>query len=123
MGNAEELPWPDNSFEMVTGHSFLYLLEDRKAVLSEVERVLVPGGQITFLEPRKGPGLDWFLPSLREGFRFFATMIGWQIFSGLHDRFERNDLVNLLSKAGLSSVECETTLHGLGWICRAHSAS
>lgn len=123
VGNAERLPFPDHSFDLVTGHSFLYLLEDRESVLREVERVLKSGGEVTFLEPRKDPGMSWFLPSLREGYRFFTTMIGWQVFSGLHQRFGRKELVDLLSEAGLSSVECETTLNGLGWICRAQSGS
>jgi ubiquinone/menaquinone biosynthesis C-methylase UbiE len=123
VGNAEGLPFPDNSFDLVTGHSFLYLLENRSQVLSEVQRVLEPGGPVTFLEPRKGPGWGWFGPALREGFRFFTTMIGWQIFSGLHGRFERTELEHLLGDAGLTSVDCQPTLHGLGWIVRAQSDS
>jgi ubiquinone/menaquinone biosynthesis C-methylase UbiE len=123
IGNAERLPFPDNSFDWVTGHSFLYLLENRRDVLDDVHRVLDPGGSVTFLEPRKSPGFEWVNPSLGKGFRFFTTMIGWQIFSGLHGRFEEADLQNLLTEAGFESVDCQRTLNGLGWIGQAQSGT
>jgi ubiquinone/menaquinone biosynthesis C-methylase UbiE len=123
IGNAEGLPFPDNSFDWVTGHSFLYLLENRRDVLDDVHRVLDPGGSVTFLEPRKSPGFEWVNPSLGKGFRFFTTMIGWQIFSGLHGRFEEADLQNLLTEAGFESVDCQRTLNGLGWIGQAQSGA
>lgn len=119
VGNAERLPFPSDHFDLVTGHSFLYLLEDRRCVLSDVARVLEPNGRVTFLEPRRSPGVTWFFPSLREGPRFFSTMIGWQVFSGLHERFDEESLKGLMREAGLNDVTLEETLNGLGWICRA----
>lgn len=119
VGNAERLPFPDDHFDLVTGHSFLYLLEDRRRVLNDISRVLEPSGRVTFLEPRKSPGFGWFLPSLAQGPRFFGTMIGWQVFSALHQRFDAETLDELLREAGLVEVELEKTLSGLGWIGRA----
>jgi ubiquinone/menaquinone biosynthesis C-methylase UbiE len=49
--DAASLPFPDNYFDLVTGHSFLYMVRNKKEVMQELARVLKPGGQIAFLEP------------------------------------------------------------------------
>jgi ubiquinone/menaquinone biosynthesis C-methylase UbiE len=49
--DATQLPFADQSFDAVTGHSFLYLLPDAESVLREVKRVLRPGRRCVFLEP------------------------------------------------------------------------
>src|SRR5438045_2823588 len=55
-GDAMNLAYPDASFDAVTGHSFLYLVPDATRVLSEVARVLKPGGTCAFLEPQDTSG-------------------------------------------------------------------
>ncbi|MFB6345532.1 MAG: class I SAM-dependent methyltransferase, partial [bacterium] len=119
LGDAETLPFDSNQFDLVTGHSFLYLLDDAELVLREIRRVLQPDGQVSFLEPRANPGFNWFLPSLRKGPRFFSTMVGWQLFSSLSGRFTRNEITDLLSRSGYSEIEPNVTLDGLGWLLRA----
>ncbi len=42
--DAEDLPYPDNSFDMVIGHAVLHHLPDVDASLREIHRVLEPGG-------------------------------------------------------------------------------
>jgi SAM-dependent methyltransferase len=49
-GNAETLPYPDASFDVVYGSSVLHHL-DLDAALREAHRVLRPGGRIVFAEP------------------------------------------------------------------------
>jgi SAM-dependent methyltransferase len=45
---AESLPFPDRSFELVLGHAVLHHLPDLERAFSEFHRVLVPGGRIVF---------------------------------------------------------------------------
>jgi SAM-dependent methyltransferase len=49
-GNAEEMPYPDRSFDAVYGSSILHHLDLERA-LREIHRVLRPGGAIVFAEP------------------------------------------------------------------------
>ncbi|MGH6925772.1 MAG: class I SAM-dependent methyltransferase [Propylenella sp.] len=42
--DIDELSVPDQTFDVVMGHSILHLVADRDAVISEVYRVLKPGG-------------------------------------------------------------------------------
>jgi arsenite methyltransferase len=43
---AEQLPFPDNSFDVVISNGVIDLIPDKDAVFSELHRVLVPGGRI-----------------------------------------------------------------------------
>ena len=45
---AAELPYPDNSFDLVFGHAVLHHLPDLDAAFAEFRRVLRPGGRIAF---------------------------------------------------------------------------
>jgi len=45
-GDAEALPFPDGSFDLVIGHAFLHHLPDPQAAIAEAFRVLVPGGTL-----------------------------------------------------------------------------
>lgn len=43
-GDLEELPWPVDAFDVVTGFNSLFIAADMAAALTEVRRVLRPGG-------------------------------------------------------------------------------
>lgn len=72
-GPAEQLPYADDSFDVVTAYSFLHHLADYKLVLAEARRVLRPGGlfyadldphrafweKMVELSTRPGPYSDW----------------------------------------------------------------
>ena len=46
--DAESLPFPDGSFDLVVGHAVLHHLPDLDRAFSEFRRVLRPGGRIVF---------------------------------------------------------------------------
>ena len=54
------------SLDLAVGHSFLYLIPDRGAVLREVRRVLAPGGTLVLMEPNEDASLPH---AVREGAR------------------------------------------------------
>ena len=45
-GEAERLPFPDESFEVVVSNGVIDLIPDKDAVFAELHRVLVPGGRM-----------------------------------------------------------------------------
>jgi len=46
--DAESLPFPDRSFDLVLGHAVLHHLPDLRRAFGEFHRVLAPGGRIVF---------------------------------------------------------------------------
>jgi SAM-dependent methyltransferase len=46
--DAEALPFPDESFDLVLGHAVLHHLPDLRKAFSEFHRVLAPGGRLAF---------------------------------------------------------------------------
>ena len=46
--DAESLPFPDRSFDLVLGHAVLHHLPDLERAFGEFHRVLAPGGRIVF---------------------------------------------------------------------------
>lgn len=50
-GNAEELPLPDESFDVVLTQLSLQFVDDKLAALREMRRVLVPGGRVLINVP------------------------------------------------------------------------
>ncbi len=70
-GNAEDLPFPDNSFDYVTcSFSFHHFPNHEKAV-QEMHRVLKNGGQAYLIDPYKSiPGgyiIDWGYRTFKNG--------------------------------------------------------
>jgi len=45
-GQGERLPFPDGSFDVVISNGVIDLIPDKDAVLSELFRVLRPGGRL-----------------------------------------------------------------------------
>ena len=54
VADAERIPYPDSSFDLVVGHAVLHHIPDVPGALREVLRVLKPGGRFVFAgEPTK----------------------------------------------------------------------
>ncbi len=116
--DATQLPFPDQSFDAVTGHSFLYLLPEPDRVLAEVFRVLRPGGKCVFLEPNTDAPDKLIPPEIMQQAttdpRFVMAMAMWRVYSRSYGRFDEARFSSLFTGAGLSLVTCESTLASLG---------
>lgn len=110
--DAARTPFAPESFDVVTGHSFLYLLPQREAVIQEIARVLRPGGTCVFLEP-SALGRRRDLLRLKGEGRFKLSMATWRMASATAGRFTPQSLEALLA-THLSQVQIHTTLGGLG---------
>lgn len=74
-GNAMALPFDDNSFDYVTIGFGLRNVPDYATVLSEMHRVLKPGGMIACLETSQ-PEIPGYRQLFRFYFRFIMPLLG-----------------------------------------------
>jgi SAM-dependent methyltransferase len=89
-GDAHNVPFADNSFDVVVGRSILHHLDFERA-LREITRILRPGGRAIFVEPLgdnpAGKLIRWLtpkartrdeLPLSREQIQFADKLLGGQ---------------------------------------------
>jgi SAM-dependent methyltransferase len=112
--DATRLPFDDGSIDAVTGHSFLYMLADRPAVLAEARRILRPGGRAIFMEPHAGHISLATMIRYNHDFRFVVSVALWRLFSGAHVRYTGPSLLAELSRAGLRPLASQDVLGGMG---------
>jgi ubiquinone/menaquinone biosynthesis C-methylase UbiE len=117
-GDVTHLPFADASFDVVTHHSFLYLLSNREAALTEMARVLKPGGAYVIFEPNRDGKLQDVLKSGGAP-RFLLAMTLWRVWSGGYGRFRSDELAALLERHGFRDIQIEPTINGLGLLARA----
>lgn len=128
--DVTNLPFCDAAFDVVTHHSFLYLLTDQDASLREMARVLKPGGSYVIFEPQRNGDsrLQRLFRDLRVVFRlkgpgrFRLSMFLWRFFSSGYGQFRKDELLALLSRYGFVDVQVDETLQGLGLMVRARRA-
>ena len=80
VADAESLPYPDASFDLVTGHAFLHHLSDPDRALREFLRVLKPGGALFIAGEPTVVGDRIARTSSRlaaAGFRAAGALTGW----------------------------------------------
>ncbi len=104
---AEELPFPDDSFDAVLCQFALMFFEDRARALSEMRRVLRPGGRLALSvwdEAANSPGYDAMIALIE-------TMFGKEAADALRAPFvlgERARLSKVLEAGGLAGAEVAT---------------
>lgn len=117
-GDALQLPLADRTMNVVTGHSFFYLLPDRHTALTEVKRVLRPGGYVALLEPHAAPG-NWSWLLCQSSLRLLISVSLWRLYSRLHTRFSVSGLRTFLEEGGFIHITTEVTIGGFGIVGRA----
>lgn len=115
LADAGDLPFAGGSLDMVTGHSFLYLVPDRARVAAEAYRVLRQGGNFASMEPRAGASIGTLLHRWRE-IRYIISVIFWRPYSLWHGQFSNGSFQDLLSSAGFTNLKTEEVLDGFGII-------
>jgi len=113
-GDATRLPLCATSVDMVTGHSFLYLLPDPAGVLASTYGVVRMGGVAAFMEPREGYVSPPELLSFSRDPRFLLSVILWRVMSRAHRRYTHLTLGQALSSAGFVDIHTDVVLGGLG---------
>lgn len=89
-GSAENIPFPDNTFDFVVCRSLLHHLENPLVGLKEMYRVLKPGGKFVCWDPNAA-----LLATL-----FRKLFQGTDRFSHLHHSFNDSELLALIESAG-----------------------
>jgi SAM-dependent methyltransferase len=145
--DAESLPLPSESFDLVLGHAVLHHLPDLRRAFSEFHRVLRPGGRIVFAgEPsRVGDRIaslpkraaHWLSPAWRAALRAAPARPhgapgsedesdhGLEPFVDIH-AFTPGDLSGHAKRAGFTDVRVrgeELTANWFGWFNRALEAT
>lgn len=126
---AASLPLEAASFDLVVGHSFLYLVADSAAVLAELRRIIAPGGALVLMEPRDRGSLrraarraaesfeDWRGEGGGDLLRFGLSMVLWRVVSGRVGQLEPDEVGRLFDRAGFDRAYTAPTLGGLGMHC------
>src|SRR5579884_1597166 len=145
--DAESLPFPDSSFDLVLGHAVLHHLPDLDRAFNEFHRVLRPGGWIVFAGEPSRLG-DRLASVPKRGANAVAplwrALIGAQTPSGGPDTdhahaddhalerlvdihaFAPGELVTLTRRAGFDQIRVrgeELVANWFGWFNRSLEAS
>jgi ubiquinone/menaquinone biosynthesis C-methylase UbiE len=108
VADAERLPLPDDSFDLVLGHAVLHHLPDLAAALSEFARVLKPGGTIAFMgEPSRNGDRLAALPK-RLG---TLAAPAWRRLLGVEDRRNGDPQAKKRSRPADESLEPWVDVH------------
>jgi ubiquinone/menaquinone biosynthesis C-methylase UbiE len=116
LADALQLPFADSSWDMITGHSFLYLVPNRPRVVAEAFRVLRSGGRIASMEPRQGGFHFGVLVKHWREVRFLISVILWRPYSSWHGQLNVDSFKELLTRAGFVNFRHEFVLDGTGII-------
>lgn len=124
-GNAMELPFPDDSFEYATIGFALRNVPDVKQVLSEMARVIKPGGKVASLELSK-PTMPVFKSLYYFYFYKILPILG-KLFAGSYEQYawlptsltnfpDRKELAQMFTDVGLINVEVYPLTGGIAAI-------
>ena len=107
-GNAECLPLPDASVDVVTSNGVLNLVPDKRAAFAEIHRVLKPGGRLQIADVALGQPISG--DCLSDAKLWAECIVGATL---------EDDYLALIEGAGLTCIE---KLGKLDYFCASTSA-
>jgi ubiquinone/menaquinone biosynthesis C-methylase UbiE len=100
-GYAEDMPFPDNNFDAVVTTLVLCTVDDVEQSLSEIYRVLKPGGKFYFIEHVAAPDDSW----LRKLQNWITPL--WRVIAdGCHPN---RNTAEWIRRSGFSDIQIERT--------------
>ena len=101
LGKAEEIPVEPNSVNLVVTQSSFHEWEDQRKGLSEIFRILKPGGSLILKDYNR----SWLSGWRRGLFKFLLTMVGesYEDHVGMF-KFTFDQVADLLKEAGFDEI-------------------
>lgn len=101
VGDSEDLPWEENTFDIVVCNSSFHHYPEPVKVLSEMRRVLKPKGGLIMADP-------WWTGILR----YFINIYCKSPFNleGDFHIYSEKEIVQMLRECGFMSMECENPI-------------
>lgn len=113
VANVKHLPFPAQTFDLITASNLLFLLPDPQLALHQATRLLHPGGQIATLNPSEHLTVA-AAEQLAEarGLSGLArtTLLNWAVRAESHFHWTEAETVQLFSAVGLELIETCTTM-------------
>lgn len=87
-GNAEDMPFDDNAFDLVVSNATLHLVKDPVKMFDEIHRVLKPDGKFLIASSRR----SWL-----------GLLPGWEFFTDIRASYTPKEARDLLSQSKLQN--------------------
>lgn len=125
LASAEEIPFPANTFDVITAYSVLHHIDDIGRVLQEIRRTLKPGG---FFYADESPSQDYLNAFLhlniqapmsdsvqRERNKLLSDADAYKDRYGIDSETVRRAMAQNYSRHTLTQEAIESTLHSAGF--------
>ncbi len=98
IGDVENIPWPDNEFDLLTCNASFHHFPDPMQSLNEMNRVLKAKGRLVIADP-------WWPGKVRQGINYYLKS-PFNL-SGDVRIYSQHEMEKLLDAAGFRSIEWE----------------